>query len=537
MVAFTLAALNLVDGVLNFCVGCYLYTYVVLPPLRTRHVRAGGQFATLANPPEIDHPTAPVFAVGSSFCFFTGSVAPPGLEASTSVRKACLHMRQRTWRALFTVAALFESSGPFSPSTQIDNSSDFGRKPEVRDRGPCLDGSSRFRHDFGLQVPERQRHEVLPMKRTYLLLTALLAAIVLIAGACGGDSDSNTRAAFVMVAPVGDAGWNFMHNEGRIAAGEAAGVETAFVEAIPEGGAEFDNAVQQFIDDGYNVIFTTSFGYMDATERFAADNPDVVFEHISGFKRNDTNFGNTFGRMYQPRYIAGMAAGAATSSNKIGYVAAFPIPEVIRGINAFTLGARSVNPDAQVEVIWTSTWFDPGVEGNSAQALIDAGADVLTMHQDSTATGEVATQAGATFIGYHSDMSAQVGAYLTAPVWDWSQRYTDIIEAVKAGNYTPAAWWGGLAEGVVDISIPSSSPVAAEMQTVKDSIIAGDFDVFDGAIVDQDGNAITDGNSVLLVDLSDPFGNAIGAVGDTMNDGILGGMGFFVEGVIGSVSG
>ncbi len=403
------------------------------------------------------------------------------------------------------------------------------------------------------------------MTRSVKLAFALLAVMALLFTACGSSDDSegsasgttagsedggsettaadgemeetDVKAAFVMVAPVGDAGWNFMHNQGRLGAEAATGVETAFVEAIPEGGAEFDQAVQQFIDDGFNVIITTSFGYMDATETFATNNPDVIFEHISGFKMNDTNFGNTFGRMYQPRYIAGMAAGAATTSNKIGYVAAFPIPEVIRGINAFTLGARRINPDAVVEVAWTSTWFDPGVEGNAAQALIDAGADVLTMHQDSTATGQIATDAGATFIGYHSDMSAQVDNYLTAPVWNWTPRYTDIIEAAIAGTYTPESWWGSMADGVVDIEIPESSPVAAEMQEVKDAIIAGTFDVFDGAITAQDGTAITDDTGTLLVDLQDPFGNPIGAVGDTINDGILLGMGFFVEGVIGSTEG
>ena len=393
------------------------------------------------------------------------------------------------------------------------------------------------------------------------ILIAFLAALGLIAAACGSstassddvtddaatddDSGSETegatdvKAAFVMVAPVGDAGWNFMHDKGRIGAEAATGVETAFVEAVPEGGAEFDNAVQQFIDDGFNVIFTTSFGYMDATEKFAADNPDVVFEHISGFKQNDTNFGNTFGRMYQPRYIAGMAAGAATESNKVGYVAAFPIPEVIRGINAFALGVAATNPDATVEVAWTSTWFDPVVEGTTAQALIDAGADVLTMHQDSTATGQEITDAGGTFIGYHSDMSEQVGAYLTAPVWDWTPRYSAVIESVKAGNYTPGSYWGGMDDGVVDIAIPDSSPAAAEMQKVKDQIISGEFDVFDsGDVTDQDGNVIIS-DGVIQTELTDPFDPArvVAAEGDALNDGVLLTMSFFVENVVGSAAG
>ncbi len=404
----------------------------------------------------------------------------------------------------------------------------------------------------------------------YKRLLALLAVLALLAAACGSDGDSETttdeadsaeaettdegdsseddgameeasdvKAAFVMVAPIGDAGWNFMHNEGRLGAEAATGVETAFVDSIPEGGAEFDNAVQNFIDQGYNVIITTSFGYMDATETFAAANPDVRFEHVSGFKMNDTNFGNTFGRMYQPRYIAGMAAGAATESNKIGYVAAFPIPEVIRGINAFALGVAATNPDAVVEVSWTSTWFDPGVEGNSAQALIDAGADVLTMHQDSTATGQAITEAGGTFIGYHSDMSAQVDSYLTAPVWNWTQRYADIIEEAKAGEFMPQAWWGGMADGVVDIDIPSSSPVADDMQAVKDSILAGDFDVFDqGTISDQDGTVIID-EGVVQVELTDPFAPdvVVAGPGDELHDGVLATMSFFVENVVGSPTG
>ncbi len=426
------------------------------------------------------------------------------------------------------------------------------------------------------------------MTTTKKALLALLTVLAMFAAACGSDSDTteaadttaapdtsdeadaetdagetedameeepadtgdamaeggDIKAAFVMVAPVGDAGWNFMHNEGRLGAEAATGVETAFVEAIPEGGAEFDEAVQQFIDDGFNVIFTTSFGYMDATEQFAADNPEVIFEHISGFKMNDTNFGNTFGRMYQPRYIAGMAAGAATESNQIGYVAAFPIPEVIRGINAFALGVQATNPDATVEVAWTSTWFGIAEEGAAAQALIDSGSDVLSMHQDSTATGAAISEAGGTFIGYHSDMSAQVPAYLTAPVWDWTPRYTSIIEAAKAGSYTPEAWWGGMADGVVDIAIPDSSPVAADMQAVKDSILGGEFDVFDqGTITDQDGTVIIE-DGVVQVELLDPFGNdfdgdgavdVVAAAGDAIHDGVLANMNFFVDNVIGTI--
>jgi len=377
------------------------------------------------------------------------------------------------------------------------------------------------------------------MKFTTRSLIALLTALALFAAACGSDDadGGDVKAAFIMVAPVGDAGWNFMHNEGRLGAEEATGVETAFVEAIPEGGAEFNDAVQTFIDDGYDVIFGTSFGYQEAMLEFAGDNPEVVFEHVSGFLMNDTNMGNTFGRMYQPRYIAGMAAGAATSNDRIGYVAAFPIPEVIRGINAFALGVQRTNPDAVVEVAWTSTWFDPGIEGNAAQALIDSGADVLTMHQDSTATGQAITDAGGTFIGYHSDMSAQVDGYLTAPVWDWTNRYTDVIEAVKAGTFTPESWWGGMSDGVVDIEIPDSSPVAGEMEEVKQQILDGDFDVFDqGQIVGQDGTVYFE-DGVIVNGFPDAFDASatVGNPGDPVDDGILLSMNFFVDNVVGSL--
>ena len=232
-----------------------------------------------------------------------------------------------------------------------------------------------------------------------------------------------------------------------------------------------------------------------------------------------------------------MAAGAETQSNKIGYVAAFPIPEVIRGINAFALGVKRTNPDAVVEVAWTSTWFDPGVEGNAAQALIDAGADVLTMHQDSTATGQAITDAGGVFIGYHSDMSALVGNYLTAPVWDWSGRYTAVIESVKDGSYTPERWWGSMADGVVDITIPDESPVAAEMQEVKDQIIGGQFDVFDqGQVVGQDGTVYFE-DGVIVNGFPNAFApdETVGNPGDPVDDVILDGMNFLVDNVVGSL--
>ena len=351
-------------------------------------------------------------------------------------------------------------------------------------------------------------------------LLAVVLGLSLVAASCGSDEDSSTKAAFIYVGPVGDAGWTYAHDQGRQAAAAETGVETAFVETVPEGTADFGNYVRDFIDQGFNVIFGTSFGYMDDMEALAEEFPDVVFDHVSGYKANGTNFGNSFGRMYEPRYLTGMVAGSATSSNLLGYVAAFPIPEVIRGINAFTLGVLETNPDAQVEVVWTSTWFDPVVEGDSAQALLDKGADVIAMHQDSPAAGEKAEAAGARWVSYNSDMSAFApNAYLTAPVWNWGPRYTEIIGQAASGTYEGGYYWGSMADGLVDlapIAADVDSAVKAAVAERKQQIIDGTFHPFQGPINAQDGSLYV-------------------AAGDVLDDGTMLSMDVFVEGVIGSL--
>ena len=382
-------------------------------------------------------------------------------------------------------------------------------------------------------------------KKLLLKLLVVLAALTLIAVGCGNDDDDaapepeatqapapepteapmddEVIAAFVFVGPVGDAGWTWAHDQGRRLAEDRTGATTLFVENVPEDGPDFRNVVVDFIEDeNANVIFATSFGYMDAMEELAGEYPDVVFEHASGYKMNDTNFGNFFGRMYQPRYLSGMAAGALTETNEIGYVAAFPIPEVLRGINAFTLGAQRTNPDVEVHVTWTFTWFDPAVEGDSAAALLEAGADVIAMHQDSTAPGLAAQDAGARWVSYNSDMSAFApDAFITAPVWNWGPYYARIIDAVAAGTYAPGAYWGGMDDGIVALAplaadVPAD--VAAEIDEVAAQLTDGSWDVFTGEIRDQDGNVVV-------------------ADGETMEDGPMLGMEFFVEGVVGSATG
>jgi len=368
--------------------------------------------------------------------------------------------------------------------------------------------------------PDRFGRRGTKVRRNLFGLMAVVLGLSLVAASCGSDDDNSTKAAFIYVGPVGDAGWTYAHDQGRLAAAAATGVETAFVETVPEGTADFGNYARDFIEQGFNLIIGTSFGYMDDMEALAEEFPDVVFDHVSGYKANGTNFGNTFGRMYEPRYLSGMVAGSATSSDLIGYVAAFPIPEVIRGINAFTLGVREVNPDAQVEVVWTSTWFDPVVEGDSAQAMLDKGADVIAMHQDSTAAGEKAEAAGARWVAYNSDMSAHApAAHLTAPVWNWGPRYTKIIGQATDGTYEGGYYWGSMADGVVDLA-PIAADVDAAVKAAvaerKQQIIDGSFHPFQGPINAQDGSVYV-------------------AAGDVLDDGTMLSMDVFVEGVIGSL--
>ncbi|MGB1630772.1 MAG: BMP family ABC transporter substrate-binding protein [Acidimicrobiales bacterium] len=338
---------------------------------------------------------------------------------------------------------------------------------------------------------------------------------------------SDVTAAFVYLTDPGDAGWTWAHHRGAEQAAAATGATLLTVENIAEGSPEFDQSVRDFIADGADAVFATSFGYMDAMEALAAEFPDVDFFHATGYKSNDTNFGNYFGRIYQARYLTGLTAGAATETNEIGYVAAFPIPEVIRGINAFTLGVREANPDATVTVNWTSTWFDPAVEGEAAQALLDGGADVIAMHQDSTAAGERAEAAGARWISYNSDMCEYApNAYLSSAIWNWGHYYALAIESVADGSFAGGGTWPGMETGMVQIG-SLASDVSQEIRDLIDQrseeMIAGTFDPFTGPINDQDGNELI-------------------AAGETPPDfapeGLsLLGMSVFVEGVVGSAAG
>ena len=330
----------------------------------------------------------------------------------------------------------------------------------------------------------------------------------------GGDAAEEFKVAFVHVGPTADKGWSWAHDQGaKFLENKMPGVKITTLESIAEG-PDSQRVFEDLAAAGNVLIFGTSFGYMDPMLAAAENFPDVAFVHATGFKTSE-NMGNYFGAAEEGRYLSGMAAGERTETNLIGYVAAFAIPEVLRGINAFTLGVREINPDAEVQVVWTSTWFDPPKEGDAAQTLLDAGADVIAMHQDTSAPGQKAEAADAGWVGYNTDMSEFApNGWLTAAIWDWGPFYLETAEAVKAGTWTPVAFYGDMAGGMVDIA-PFGPSVSDEMkaliETRKQEIIDETFAVFPDPIVNQDG-------------VEQPLGDIFG-------------MDFFVEGVIGSSSG
>lgn len=307
------------------------------------------------------------------------------------------------------------------------------------------------------------------------LLSVLLFALCFTAGA----EEKKIKAAFVYVAPVGDHGWSYSHDLGRKYIEEKMGVETAYTENV--AGPDIERVIRGYAQKGFDVIFTTSFEYMDPTIEVAADFPKIIFEHCSGFKTAE-NAGNYFGRIYQGRYLSGLVAGKMTKSNILGYVAAHPIPEVIRGINSFAKGVREANPDAVVKVVWTGSWYDPAKEKEAALSLINAGADVIAQHQDSPAAQEAAQDHKVYSVGYNNDMSHFApDAHLTAPIWHWSVYYEMVINQIKDGTWTPSSYWGGIKDGIVDIA-PFGKMVPQDVVDMvmqrRQEIIDGTFNVW-----------------------------------------------------------
>jgi basic membrane protein A and related proteins len=299
------------------------------------------------------------------------------------------------------------------------------------------------------------------------------------------------KVGFVYVGPVGNFGWTYAHDLGRrdMEANLNDKVKTTFVENVNEG-ADAERMIRQLALDGNKLIFTTSFGYMNPTIKVAKDFGDVIFENCAGYKRA-ANVGTYLGRFEEPRYLTGMIAGKMTKSNVVGFVGAYPIPEVIRGISAFTQGMRLTNPQAKVKVLWVQSWYDPAKEREAAIALVNSGADVLTQHTDSGAVVQLAEEKGIYAFGYNSDMSkfAQK-AHLTSVINKWGKFYTDKALAVMSNTWKSQNVWDGIGEGMVDIS-PMNQAIPVDVQQLvnakRDEFIQGTAHPFDGPVKDQKG--------------------------------------------------
>lgn len=320
-----------------------------------------------------------------------------------------------------------------------------------------------------------------------------------------GIASAETKVGFVYVGPIGDHGWSYQHDQSRLAVEKELGVKTTYVESVPEG-ADAGRVIRQLAADGNDVIFTTSFGYMNPTLKVAKKFPKIKFEHATGYKRAP-NMSTYSARFYEGRAVLGTIAGKMTKSNVIGYIASFPIPEVIRGINALTLAARKVNPKVTVKVVWVNSWFDPGKEGDAAKALIDQGADIITQHTDSPAPLQVAEKRGVYAFGQASDMKAFAPkAQLTSIIDNWDAYYIERVKAVMDGSWKSQDSWSGIKTGMVEMA-PYGDAVPADVREmadkVKASIVDGSFHPFQGPIKNQKGEVVVkEGEIISDADLS-----------------------------------
>ncbi|MBK5200359.1 MAG: BMP family ABC transporter substrate-binding protein [Spirochaetaceae bacterium] len=367
------------------------------------------------------------------------------------------------------------------------------------------------------------------MKKLLVFMAVALFAVA--SSFAQGTSESKTpetkkaepmKVGVIYVSAPGDFGYSYMHDQGTKAAEAKFGdkIKVIRMENVPEN-EESERAMENLIDAGCKIIFANSYNYQQYMLNVAKDHPDVYFEHCSGYLSN-ANMSNYFGRMYQMRYLSGMIAGKMSESGQIGYVAAFNTPEVVRGINAFTLGARVENPNATVRVVWTNTWFDPSKERQGAESLLDAGCDVIAQHQDTTEPAKAAIERGDYSIGYNADFRAITKSdnVLVSPMWNWGNYMIPEIQDALDGTWTMKQYWGGLDDNMIKLSdfsplVPAT--LVTEIQGIEAKMRADTFDVFWGKLTDNEGNIKQ-------------------AAGAKMSDSDMLSINWFVEGVAGSVN-
>ncbi len=342
--------------------------------------------------------------------------------------------------------------------------------------------------------------------------------LALLACAMSATSFAADNVGFVYVSPIGDAGWTYQHDLGRLQLEKETGVTTSYVENVAEG-ADAERVIREMAKRGDKVIFATSFGYMNYALKVSKSFRTSAFVHVTGYKMGK-NMSLVNARFYEGRYLTGVIAGEMSKSNVLGYVAAFPIPEVLQGINAFIKGARSVNPKAELRVIWVNSWYDPGKERQASMTLMSQGADVITHHTDSTAVVQAAEEEGKYAFGYHSDMSKYgPTAHLTATTHHWGDYHVKTVKEALAGTWTPTNVWGGYAKGMIKLA-PLNDAIPADLQgRIKDmekQLTAGTLHPFAGPVVDQ-------------------FGKTIVAAGKNMSDEQLSKMNYYLQGVVSKI--
>jgi basic membrane protein A len=350
------------------------------------------------------------------------------------------------------------------------------------------------------------------------------AAALLLLGSLSGSADAadKLKVGFIYLGPIGDLGWTYQHEQARQALVKEFGdkIETTYLENVPEG-PDAERAIEQLVRAGNKLIFTTSFGYMDPTLKVAKKYPNVHFEHATGFKK-DKNMSIYNGRFYEGRYIQGVIAGKMSKAGVLGYIASFPIPEVIMGINATMLGAQTVNPNIKVKIIWVNTWFDPPKEADAAKALVDQGADIIMQHTDSPAAMKVAAERGKLAFGQDSEM-IKFGpqTQLTSIIDNWAPYYIARVKAELDGTWKEEDTWGGLKSQMVVMAPFTNMPddVKKLAEDTKAAIIDAKLFPFKCPVVDQDGKTVECKG------------------GDHLDDGQVLGMHFYVKGVDDKVPG
>ena len=376
-------------------------------------------------------------------------------------------------------------------------------------------------------------------KRSLLKMAAMSAVATAVLAGCGKKEEpaptpvpaaqapaakaEPLKIAFAYVGPVGDGGWSYAHDNARKAIEKEFGDKidaTTFVESVPES-ADAERVIRDFVGQGAKLVFGTTFGYMESMVKVAADHPDVKFEHATGYK-TAPNLRTYDSRTYEGAYLAGVIAGGMTQTNTLGVVGSVPIPEVVRNINSFTLGALSVNPKIKTKVVWVNEWFSPPKETEAATSLINGGADVLFQNTDSPAVLKTAQEKGKRAFGWDSDMTAYgPKAHLGSAIINWTPYYTKAVKEALDGTWSTGQAWWGVKEGAIDlVSIAEDVPAEtkAKVEEIKKGLADGSFQIWKGPIMGQDGKALLEKDAVA-------------------DDKFLGGINFYVKGVEGKVPG